>query len=104
MSDRKPRQPINETKLSVLGGYTDVLVTHVDSIVIQTLDNNMEIVGEVEIFLDHLPTKKDIDAVKAFYMQGQAVAQRKLAATIDLFKSLGSPVVVTGPGDEPEKE
>lgn len=104
MNDREPRQPISETKLSVVGNYTDVLVVHPDSILIETLDKNLEVVGKVELFTDHTPTKEDIDAVKAFYMQGQAVAQRKLAAIIDLFKSLGSSVVVVGPGDSPKEE
>ena len=104
MSDREPRQPISETKLSTVGDYTDVLVVHSNSILIGTLDKNLEVVGKVELFTDHTPTKEDIDAVKAFYMQGQAVAQRKLATIIDLFKSLGSPVIVIGPGDGPKEE
>jgi hypothetical protein len=104
MSDRKPRQPISETKLSVVGNYTDVLVVHPDSILIETLDKNLEVAGRVELFTDHIPTKEDVDTIKAFYMQGQAVAQRKLSAIIDLFKSLGSPVIVVGPGDSPKEE
>lgn len=98
---KQPQQSLYEEKLSVSGGYTDLLSVFPDRITIQTLDHKLEVVGEVSVNFATPPNKADINMVKGFYAQGQAMQQRKIGSIIGiLFKSVES-VVVAGPGDDP---
>ena len=100
MNERKPVQAIHEERLCEVGGYVDVLSTFPDSIKIQTLDSHLNVVGEVEMVVSGIPGQEDIDSVKGFYAQGQAVAQRKMASVRQIFESLSSPVFITGVGED----
>lgn len=85
--------------------YADVLTSVGRIIRIRTIRrSNLEILGEVELNLNRPVTNGDILVVKAFFAQGQAHQQRKIAHLMEVATTFTKPVIVSGAGAGPDPE